>query len=920
MRPLKLTMSAFGPYGGQVTLELDALGDRGLYLITGDTGAGKTTIFDAICFALYGEASGAGRQSDMLRSNFASPGTPTFVELTFLCRGKTYVVRRSPEYTRPKERGTGLTTQKAEASLLYPDARQPVTRWKEVTAAITELLGMDRSQFSQIAMIAQGDFLRLLQAKTETRSKIFREIFHTGRYQQFQERAKQEAAALRKEYDDLQKSMRQSMAGIQCPADSGLSEELQVLREQEPADAPVLPLLERLIEADEAELGQTGAEQRTLEEQLRDLDGQLGQAELAEKTALELERSRQTLAEKQQQLEQHRRLLTQRRGEKPQILELQQKEQRIRQQLPQYQVLSQLQQQAENADRSLEENLRQQNRAAKTLADGKTAVEAIRREAPQVQELAVRCSQLDSELRAQAVRAAELEELQTLSQNLAQAVQKLEDAQKAYLHLREEADRQMEAYQAMERAFLDEQAGVLAKGLEPGRPCPVCGALEHPAPARLPDHAPDQASLEAEGKKLTRAIRQRDSASALAHSLRGKSEAAEQAFCQRAQMILDTADWIQVQERLPDLQQQNRMRRTQTAQEKKQAEDWLLSLQKRQKQLPQLEETLAQAEADHRDLCLEYSALQAQQTAVREEVLRQRQLLEYQDEAAARMAADRLQNQWKTMERQLEQAETVNAALEKEQAALTAQVQTLRDRLAELPKDDATALRQQRSSLTQQRQALLGSREQISHRILTNRKISEELEQAGKQLTQVTQRWSSVQNLSDTVNGTLTGKEKVMLETYVQTAFFDRVLQRANLRLLDMTGGRYTLQRRTASGQRSQTGLELDVMDHGSGMARSVCSLSGGESFQASLCLALGLSDELQPTGSVRLDTLFVDEGFGSLDEEALRQAIRTLQNLSQGSRLVGIISHVELLKQWVEKQIRVTRLPDGESFVELNL
>ena len=200
MRPLKLTMSAFGPYGGAVTLPLSELGERGLYLITGDTGAGKTTIFDAICFALYGEASGSARQPDMLRSNYAKPGQPTFVELTFLCRGREYTVRRTPEYERPKERGTGFTVQKAEALLRFPDDRQPLTRWKEVTAAVTELLGLDRSQFSQIAMIAQGDFLRLLQAKTEDRIKIFREIFQTGRFRQVQGRVEEESRALADSY------------------------------------------------------------------------------------------------------------------------------------------------------------------------------------------------------------------------------------------------------------------------------------------------------------------------------------------------------------------------------------------------------------------------------------------------------------------------------------------------------------------------------------------------------------------------------------------------------------------------------------------------------------------------------------------------------------------------------------------------
>ena len=179
MRPLNLTMSAFGPYAGRTTVDFSVLGTSGLYLITGDTGAGKTTIFDAITYALYGEASGESRESSMLRSKYAAPETPTFVELTFLNGGKTYTVRRNPEYTRPKTRGTGTTVQKADAELTMPDGRI-ITKARDVTAAVTDIVGVDREQFARIAMIAQGEFRKLLLAQTDERKAIFRQIFHTG--------------------------------------------------------------------------------------------------------------------------------------------------------------------------------------------------------------------------------------------------------------------------------------------------------------------------------------------------------------------------------------------------------------------------------------------------------------------------------------------------------------------------------------------------------------------------------------------------------------------------------------------------------------------------------------------------------------------------------------------------------------------
>ena len=225
MRPLNLTMSAFGPYAGQTTVDFSVLGTSGLYLITGDTGAGKTTIFDAITYALYGEASGESRESSMLRSKYAAAETPTFVELTFTNGGRTYTVRRNPEYTRPKTRGTGTTVQKADAELTMPDGRI-ITKARDVTAAVTDIVGVDREQFARIAMIAQGEFRKLLLAQTDERKAIFRQIFHTERYQALQNRLKEEAAALDRQCGELEAGLRQAAGSIRCDAPETLPDAL----------------------------------------------------------------------------------------------------------------------------------------------------------------------------------------------------------------------------------------------------------------------------------------------------------------------------------------------------------------------------------------------------------------------------------------------------------------------------------------------------------------------------------------------------------------------------------------------------------------------------------------------------------------------------------------------------------------------
>ena len=249
MRPLKLTISAFGPYAGSMELDFGALGSSGLYLITGDTGAGKTTIFDAISFALFGEASGGNREPGMLRSKYADPATPTEVTLTFRYDGKEYTITRNPEYLRPKGRGEGMTKQTAGATLLIPDAN-PVTKPREVNAAIREILGIDREQFAQVAMIAQGDFLKLLLAETKERQKIFRNLFHTNLYVELQDRLSKQANQIKYQWEDVRDSIRQYMDGILWEESSGCAEQVLQAKSGELPVAEVLELLPNLLEED----------------------------------------------------------------------------------------------------------------------------------------------------------------------------------------------------------------------------------------------------------------------------------------------------------------------------------------------------------------------------------------------------------------------------------------------------------------------------------------------------------------------------------------------------------------------------------------------------------------------------------------------------------------------------------------------
>ena len=301
VKPLKLCLSAFGPYAGEVTIDFEKLGGKGLYLITGDTGAGKTTIFDAITFALYGEASGNIREANMFRSKYAKEGTPTYVEFTFLYQKKQYHIRRNPEYIRKREKGEGFTIQKADAILTFPDNRPPVTKSKEVTKSVIELIGIDRNQFIQIAMIAQGDFLKLLLSKTEERSKIFREIFNTKPYFLFQEKIKEEASNLKQQYDDINKNIMRYVKSICCDEKDDFYVCLSNLQCNSTIASieEIVDLTQKIIIKEQNELNVLKEHFKEIEKKLEKVNKLLGKAENISKAKRDIEKAKSILEQKQ---------------------------------------------------------------------------------------------------------------------------------------------------------------------------------------------------------------------------------------------------------------------------------------------------------------------------------------------------------------------------------------------------------------------------------------------------------------------------------------------------------------------------------------------------------------------------------------------------------------------------------------------
>ncbi len=916
MRPLSLTISAFGPYAGRVTLPLDRLGTSGLYLITGDTGAGKTTIFDAIAYALYGEPSGMSRDASMLRSKYAEPGTPTEAAL-----GRTYGIRRNPEYERPKARGGGLTTERAAVELRLPDGRV-LTRRDEVDAAVRDIIGVDRAQFSQIAMLAQGEFQKLLLADTRQRRDIFREIFRTRIYASFQERLREETAACQRACEDAKKSAAQYAGGILCADGDPLWPEAERARRGELLAPETAAVIDRLVVQDALRCDELRAAISDADKSLEALAASLAREESRERARRELEAAKARRGALAQVCALADEALAAAQKAEPEREAALHAAGRIEAGLGVYDELEAKEADAAEREKRLRALRREQAERQAAYSDALAALEADRAERSGLENAVTAVSELTARRDALTRRADDLAALLDEAAAIGRLREALRAAQEAYRAADERADALHLEAAALRRAFNDNQAGIMALRLRDGEPCPVCGSVTHPHRASLSENAPLEADVERAESAAAAASDETNAASERAGVLKGQYAAAAQAMEVRRQLLLGNDAAETARDRLAEA------RSALTA-----LEEELQEAKRRSERRAALDESIPPRETALSELnqILVASALQIERrdselAALRSQLAERRAALEYptrteaaaaRDGYAARAAA--LKKAADDAQRARDEAVRALDALDAGRAQLES---VLADGGGEDDERDADALRAEKTALETRRNELNERYTRAAHRLETNRLALERYTEAAGELKSREERYGWVRAMYNTAAGTVPGKEKLMLETYAQTAYFDRILRRANVHLMQMSGGQYDLKRRrAASDLRAQSGLELDVIDHYNGTERSVRTLSGGESFLASLSLALGLSEEIQASaGGVRLDTLFVDEGFGSLDEDTLREAMRVLHGLAGGERLVGVISHVGDLRREIDRQIVVTKSRDGGSSAEIRV
>lgn len=907
MRPLKITMSAFGPYAGEVTLDMQKLGKSGIYLITGDTGAGKTTVFDAISYALYGEASGNYRENTTLRSKYASADTPTFVELEFEYNNEIYKINRNPEYPRPNKRGEGFTKQSANAELVMPDG-SVITKIKDVSAKVEEIIGINKNQFSQIAMIAQGDFRKLLNCETNERSKIFRKIFKTEPYHNIEIKLSSLFNELKRNREKEKSGIEQYINQLKCNENDTLSLELERAKSGDVLIEDVIKLAGEIINKDTLEYTKTQKNIESINEEIEKINSNIKLYENQEATKKAYAKASAQLEELKTKRNDCEKAYKSAEAQRERLDDLTRKINLINSKMPKYDELKRLENSINERAQSFEKSnnllkLKQQEITLleKEIDEKSKALEEVKGADLLAQKLTAKKEEIKKKAEALKELKTEIDRCKTEQKNLKNAQSFAKSALDEYGALENE-------YNQIYIAFFNEQAGIIADELKDGEPCPVCGSTSHPNLARKSENAPSQADVESAQNLVKKAQEKADKARDTASALKSRFDEIAANVKSAAKKLFGTDDNV-----FDDYNSNiNALKKDYdcTLALLKTANEKLNLYKKLDKEIPKIQEK-------QKSLSDEISTLNTQKASdeafISENTKRVTSIKSELDFESADLAKDKLKeytNLSSDIKNAIEKSKNAFDDIKSKYDTQKGTKASLENALKEFKEIDLASLNEKFLKLNEYKKDIDKTAKSLYSRIESNKSLVDNVSKKRDILKGYDDKYVWLKALSETANGDISGKEKITLETFVQMTYFDSIIRKANIRLLTMSDGQYELVRRSdAETLKKNEGLALDVIDHFNGSSRSVSTLSGGESFMASLCLALGLSDEIQSSnGGIKLDTMFVDEGFGSLDGEALDRALSALTSLSQGNRLVGIISHVDALCDRIDNKIVITK------------
>ena len=1012
MKPIRLTMVAFGPFAEREQIDFTKLGHNPLFLINGPTGSGKTTILDAICFALYGKTTGDEREGSQMRCDMAADKLLTEVEFEFSLGEQAYRIRRVPEQPRKKARGDGFTTQKPEAQLYSLGAEGTETllvptKVSEATAEIETLTGLSVDQFRQVMVLPQGKFRQLLMAPSQEREKIFSQLFQTHIYQRIQDSLKQQAAGIRAQVSEQRNRRDGILSGAEVSSDEELQASIETLAPElsaataskDTANAQLLTSSQALDAgkrlsddfAQFAQLKRLAEQLRGQAQQMEQQQQQLQRAEKAQqlKPLLDTRQSHQreaiaadklqqqaslTLDNTQQQLSQAQRELEGLPALDQQLKQQQRHQQLLLSLMPQLKTLSGLQAQQLLVSKSLGHAEVEGQKFKQQLEQLLNDKQSAEKQLPALRQQLQRQLPLQQSISELQARIELFGQWREASEQAAQTEGKLAVEKAKGVELHTQHDQALAHSRQLQLAWHQGQAAILAAQLQPGLPCSVCGSEQHPNPASSNEALPSEADLnqaqQREADALALLQTAREAFAALQQSLKEQQASSEQLrarlgdAAEQTREQLDSqlqqwqAEWQALQQAQQQLQTLTEQLQQWGAQEQ-QLQQSLNSTRERYQSAKseadslqgQIDNALNNIPAEYRELAALQQALTQSENKLRSQqqyidAIQQRHQQAAKAQSGAEAALQAADTSRQAAANRAQQAELeLTQQLQASNFASEAELQTawLADHeLTDLKRrldDYHEQCQQSRGKIEQLSELLSGqrppdldaleaalaaSREQqqqqdlvfqgLQTRMTLFTQTQQQLRLADTESAALDKQYAVIGTLSDVANGQ-TGN-KVSLQRFVLSVLLDDVLIEASHRLHVMSKGRYQLLRKEdrSKGNRA-SGLELEVEDAYTSKVRPVATLSGGESFMAALAMALGLSDVVQAyAGGIKLDTLFIDEGFGSLDQESLDLAIRTLVDLQSSGRTIGVISHVSEMREQIGARIDINKTSSGSA------
>ena len=1040
MRPIKLTISAFGPYASKQVIDFEELKGRNIFVISGKTGAGKTTIFDAISYALYGEASGESRETDSLRSHFADDNTETYVELEFELRGERYIVNRVPKQKKKKARGEGYTEKSADATLTLPDGKV-ITKVKNVTDKIIEILGITREQFKQIVMLAQGEFKKLLLADSVEREGIFRKIFNTYDFEKIQAELKDKAANLSKNRTKSKHEMEINLKNIKGEHDIVIDEYvdfplvIEKLKDLLERDNNIYKTLNEegkevdnnlqvknqekaIIETNNNLLKEKEIITKALEELLSKEDEYKNKAKaiIDGKNAKEVKYIEDKLIETTKKLTKREEdynlslknidSLKLEQEEANKLLQIEESKECDREKLSvEINNLNKLEEKIIELD-SLNNKVMHLKQSAENsklqIINNKKETEELKKSKEEkelqlkdIATLETKKVELESDIKAKNKTLDEVRELFKVIRSFQNTYIEHNNKAKEYKEFEVEYKKVKENYEKMDDLYKKEQAGILASKLQENEPCPVCGSTNHPNKATIKENLkiPTKEELKVAKENLDKLEKENlEKINNLTTLNSNKTTYLEQVNNHLSMLsatlnidktfnsetakvvknlgtelksvidklkdeLLKVIDKISLKEKIEKelnlitttinereqslikLEESEKNYTTELTQNitkideyKKEIPENITDLKTlnnlievKTKELNISKEKLAKLRLENENLAKKLEG----ENSTSKEINKSIEELKLEiannkanfNEAIKEQGFDNIQT-YEDAKLQISMVESLEKEVENYNSELKltkAKQEDIINKTKDIVFMDITTIDEEIRSIQNNKKELESKLRELHAIIVGNKTVLKNVENLNIEFKEIEEEYKVVGELADLANGKKA--PYISFERYILASYFEDIIEAANIRLEKMTGDRFSLIRKTSKSKGAgQKGLELEIYDNYTDSSRDVSSLSGGESFKASLSLALGLSDIVQSNaGGVSLDTMFVDEGFGTLDPQSLDNAIDSLLELQRGGRLVGIISHVEELKERIDAKLEVTSTSKG-SKVEFNI